>query len=250
MNISKYKLNPKSAYERIEVPKDFFCFTHPSRILVAGPTQSGKSHWILSLLREREKQYPVKFDRVIFCTPYTHLKEDYCNELKKIVPDIEFLGELPDIESDSLGTSGIKTLLICDDLMDEFFESKQMNSVLTALSHHGSISLIVTVQNLHIQRKDSVTKRSQFSYIVAFVGKGNKTSIKTLSTQFFPGRKNILSNIASWISSNLSEDKSKYLVIDVNPRSEVPEALSIRTRIFLKENKDIRPIYFVLNSEI
>ena len=57
-------INPNLAVQQIKVSKNFGRFIHPVRLLVSGPTNSGKSEFCLNLLRYRDQLFDQQFKRV------------------------------------------------------------------------------------------------------------------------------------------------------------------------------------------
>ena len=53
---------------QLKVSRNFNRFVSPARILVSGPTNCGKSFFILNLVKERDVQFDTKFTRVSLIT--------------------------------------------------------------------------------------------------------------------------------------------------------------------------------------
>ena len=151
----------------------------------------------------------------------------------------------------------------------QFFKSKSMYDLMSIFSHHANISVVVTSQTFHMSDKDSVKMLRNFSDFCLFLNRGDKTTLRILSSQFFPGKQNALTKIGNWISRNLPNDFAKYLVIDSNHHSSIPDCLQVhfhgsksllevgkstvfqvRTRIFpIGDSHGAEPIYFYVSEE-
>ena len=85
-------------------------------MLISGPTMSGKSHFIKSLIQNRNELFDVTFGRILYSTPYALSKIPYLDQLREMCPDIELAHSVPDFQKDQLFDDEKPTLLILDDL--------------------------------------------------------------------------------------------------------------------------------------
>ena len=132
-------------------------------------------------------------------------------------------------------------------------------------SHHAGISLVVTSQNFHMSRADTTFLRNfseyciflnRYSYLsivtsqyLIFYFRGDKTTLRVLSTQIFPNRGNILTKIAEWINQHMVQSQSKYIFLDCNNRTHLPENLQIRYIPFINKKKQIRTIIIPFQNQ-
>ena len=75
--------------QEINVSPKFTQFIHPGRILISGPTHCGKSYFCLNLVKYVDRLFDTKFERIIYCTPVSYLKQDYLNQLREANKNIE-----------------------------------------------------------------------------------------------------------------------------------------------------------------
>ena len=109
--------------------------------------------------------------QIIYCTSFSHLKEDFFGKLKDVYEDIYIVHDLAEIQNTIEGSDHhLPILVILDDMMYQFFASKYMTDLMTINSHHAAISIIVTSQNFFVRTnsRDSSTIKSQFSEYVIF----------------------------------------------------------------------------------
>lgn len=80
---------------------------HPFTTIIAGPTSSGKSWFIKTLLRERSSQITENIDEIIYCIPEGQVvdSEMIYNTLHEGIPDVQIFADLK------------PRLVILDDLM-------------------------------------------------------------------------------------------------------------------------------------
>ena len=92
-------------------------FVHPFTAFIAGPTGSGKTQFVVELLKNRKEFISPTPQRIIYC--YSIWQEKFDN-LKKLIPRIEFNEGLCDVMELN---SKINNLIVLDDLMREASES-------------------------------------------------------------------------------------------------------------------------------
>ena len=104
-------------------------FKHPSTIIIAGNTNSGKSSFVQKLIRYKNQLITPRINRIIYCfseykprLAYDHMTT-YSRGYSESLISKEKLG------SDS------ETLLVIDDLSDEV-KPDEMTRLFTKLSHH------------------------------------------------------------------------------------------------------------------
>jgi hypothetical protein len=155
-----------------------FRFKHPFCMMVAGPSRSGKTHWVMNLLRERRIE-PVPH-RIIYC--YAHWQEKY-DELKQFAPNTHFNQGLPyayflkQLEN---------CVIVLDDLMDVAMKEPTIMSIFTEGSHHRNVSVIFLSQNIFHLGKHSRTMSLNVQYMVLFKNARDQSQIQTLARQMFP----------------------------------------------------------------
>ena len=76
-------------------PAKSFKFKHPCCMMVAGPSQSGKTTWTVRLLERRNERFQPAFDVILFC--YSQWQKNY-DDLKRLVPTTQFHQGIPSLE--------------------------------------------------------------------------------------------------------------------------------------------------------
>lgn len=182
-----------------------FKFKHPFTCLVAGPTQSGKTHFIFELINNLSALVEPTPTKIIWCFGEYQPKLD---ELPKNVIKSYGLSALDEI--DPADTN----LVIIDDLMDEAGNSKEVSKLFTKGSHHRNLSVILVVQNLFHQGKVMRTISLNCHYIILFKNDRDKRQITYLASQSFPGKLDFLEKAFKMATSK----PHGYLLLDFNPK--------------------------------
>ena len=147
---------------------DAFQFLCPFSCLIAGSSGSGKSSFVMKLIKNVHHMLLHRVECIIFC--YSVYQPLY-DEIKHLV---SFEEGLPDITQ---FYGGFPTLLLMDDLMGMVNASVEL--LFTKLSHHLNISVIHITQNLFQGKKR--TGRSRSIVITLFCSKMYATKRNLLS---------------------------------------------------------------------
>jgi hypothetical protein len=156
-----------------------FQFKHPFTCLICGPTQSGKTEFMLELLQNLSTMVTPTPTRIIWCYGEWQNK---LGQLPKSVRLSEGLAGIHDINPEE------KNLLILDDLMDEAGEASEVSELFTKGSHHRNLSVVFITQNLFHQGKKMRTISLNAHYFVLFKNPRDAGQIRHLATQLFPGQ--------------------------------------------------------------
>lgn len=100
-------VNPELQIQKFQFNHNVNRFIHPFRMMIAGPSQSGKSTFIFNLLKHRQELFSTSFSRVIYFVPSHNLDahQNFIAKLKSVFRDLEVQTDLPkssDIKGDRL----------------------------------------------------------------------------------------------------------------------------------------------------
>ena len=200
-----------------------FSFHHPTSIVVAGPTRSGKTYFVIKCLKHSLIQpFP---NRILFL--YKEWQPAY-DELKILLPDVEFHEGVDAASLNSL-TVADKNLVIIDDLMSSAGDSKQISKLFTQESHHKNLTVIFLVQNLFYHGKEMRNISLNAHYLVLYKNPRDKSQIRYLAQQIFPENTKFLANAFN----NATLHPHSYLLLDLHP--ETLEDFRTLTNIFPEE---------------
>jgi hypothetical protein len=228
----------------VDIQKNDLLFQSSFRMLLAGPSGSGKSQMIFNLIKYRKQMFLCPFSYIMYCRPPNPSSKDvnFENKLKEACDFIQFHDGLPNFEEISY-ISGEK-LIILDDLILAVVSNSDVFNAITVGSNHHNINIILTTQNLYLQGKFSKTLLRNTTEKILFKDKSDKQWLETQSKQMF-GDQEFLPRAMSWLQQNISNSYEHYILLDQNPKSKLHDDMLARTRI-LPDPKTglIEPIFF------
>ena len=209
-------------------------FKHPSTILVAGPTGSGKTVFVQRLLCEN-MLFPRPTRIVIV---YGEWQKIY-DELLKVIPTLEFLkGPSPPSLYESFDVKE-NNLLVLDDQMTEGENTGQIEKYFVQGSHHRNLTVVFIVQNLFGKNKALRTSSLNSNYLVLYKNPRDKQQMGILGRQMYPHAwKNLLAAIG-----DATAEPYSYILLDMCP--ETPEEYRVRSNIFPSEHDIPTTVYII-----
>lgn len=202
--------------------KHGFELKHPTTVLVAGPTQAGKTEFVINLLKHNLISPPP--DTVTWA--YGHKNDRQMDKILKVEPKTEFIEGIPTLDNIDASKNN---LLILDDLMDEIGKNVKCSNLFTRGSHHDNMTIIAIIHNLFNQQKYTRTISLNTRYYILFKSPRDSQQIEHFGKQIFPHNKH-------FITSALQQATKKpfgYLIIDLHPQT--PDSLRVCTGIFSGE---------------
>lgn len=184
---------------------------------VAGPSQSGKTHFVLKLLQNRDELFQQPLNKVLWCYGIQDL------QLQRILQErgYKMQRRLPtesDIEPNSI--------CVLDDLLTESESSKEVTNMCTRVAHHKSCCIILIMQNLFPAGKESRTRSLNTHYYIIFKNPRDKLQFETFARQINPHRVKHL--IGAY--EDATREPHGYLLIDFT--QDCPDDIRYRTHIF------------------
>ena len=190
---------------------------HPFSMIIAGPSQSGKSSLTRKIL-ESDIITPAP-QKVIWA--YAEWQPLYDDMKKTGLVDYFVEG----LEFEELVDGMTPTLLVIDDLQDEASCDKTIADWFKRKCHHRNLSIIFIVQNLFFQGKKSVDISRNAHYVIVFKNPSDKRQINTFAQKSFPGHIPFITQLYSDVCSKAHG----YLLFDFTQTAD--EAVRIRTGI-------------------
>ena len=189
---------------------------HPFTCVVAGPTISGKTHFVSKLIENAEALLHPPPQKIYWC--YGEWQEGYRRLSRRGVQFLE--GMSPDKLLDPL----FRNLVVIDDLLAE--TDARVTKIFTKGSHHRNTSVIFISQNLFDKNKENRTITLNSHYLVLFKSPRDAQQVEHLARQMYPGKVKYMREAFA----DATAQPFSYLLIDLKP--DTPEDLRLRTKIF------------------
>ena len=194
-----------------------FKFALPCRVILSGPSMSGKSSMLLEFMKNYDTFFNKKFDYIIYFYPeqdgLARSRHAYINQLREHVPDLIAIEGTPSVNKIAQ-LDGSKCLFL-DDMFQILADSQDFVHLCTAGSHHADISFFVTTQNLYWSSQHRVTILRQMTDLIIFPGILDKSVLHTLSRQLFEDRQ-FLVHCFEWLRTYFKPQYRRALWIDMN----------------------------------
>jgi hypothetical protein len=202
-------------------------FRSPTTIGIFGATQAGKSTFIRKLLNESANMFTIPPKWILYCYGVEPSNAD------ELVDSIEGLTLNEGIPSEELINEKTANrehgVIVLDDLISAVMKSNKAESLFIMGSHHKRLTVILVSQNMFYQAKAARTISLNMHYMVLYRNLRDKSQIKCLAQQIFPGQ---VSEFMA-VYNDIHKDPFNYLVIDLHPHADGEYRL--RTHIFTDE---------------
>ena len=208
-----------SSFETINV--DDLKFKIPFGMIISGPSNSGKTHFLLKLLKYSEQLFkPIPKTILYVYGEYHSFIPELESEGIRIcagMPTDDMLSELPR-----------PFLLVLDDLM-LIVRENTLSELFTKKAHHQNFGVIFVTQNLF--EKSMRVARNNSQYLVLMRAPNAVMQIRNLGAQLFPGQLQYF--LDAYRQATLLP--YGYLVLDLHAGSS--PLLKVRTNIFPEESE-------------
>ena len=203
-------------------------FRHPSTILIAGPTGCGKTQFLLKLLTSNNAIDPAP-ERITWV--YSEWQPAY-DALKRVLGWCTRF--IKDYEATELYNSidpNYRNVLVLDDQMGcdgtcGGDGAVTLTKLFTQGSHHRNLTVVYVVQNLFNKDRTMRTVNLNSHYQVLFKNPRDKTQVRTLGQQMYPGNSHFLVDAFE----DATAAPYSYMVLDLRP--ETPEDIRVRAKVF------------------
>lgn len=194
-------------------------FKAPFTAVLAAPSCSGKTTWVLKLLRFLPEIVDGDIHHIVWCY----------GEEGAIPPEVASDDNIRKFEGVPTEDSGIlvpKTLILVDDLMHEAY-NETISKVYTRISHHREVSMILISQNVLFQSPHARNISLSTKYFILLRNCRERSQFAYLARQIYPENPKSLCEALfdAW------SEPFGYLVVDVNPQQS-SDAVRFRRNIW------------------
>lgn len=196
-------------------------------LIIAGPSQSGKTSFVLDLLDHRDEIFNCQTNRVVWCYGI------YQPKLNAVLQGKGFT-----LHSNIVDVSNIQPydIVVLDDLIHESKNSQDVTAMFTRAAHHKPCFIIFIMQNLFPPGKEARTRSLNTHYYVILKNPRDKSQIEFLARQILPRHPKTLVDIFE----AATEKPHSYLFLDLT--QECPEEYRFRSNLFNPPLVIYRPI--------
>jgi len=206
----------------------------PARIILLGPSMSGKSTWLLELLKNQEKTFKEEFDFIVYCTGIE--QPEFEKKLKEYFsPDLKIFYNLPTekILTKKLFINKKNPCIILDDMASEIKNTKILSDLFTKISHHTNLTVILTVQTLFWPGESMKIANRNATHFIIFKSPREGQGIRLLSRQIFPSTYKCMIDAYE----KVTETPFACLVVDLTPSCH--KHYRLRSNIFSDDNYSV-----------
>jgi hypothetical protein len=186
-------------------------------MVVGGPTQLGKTAFVLKLIKHARDLVQPPPEKILYC--YGEYQESTFKEARR--GGVQFHAGLPNLDWFDGKHSW---LVILDDLMAEADQS--VSDLFTKGSHHRNVSVIFIVQNLFQKTPWARTISLNSHYTVIFKSPRDMGQFSIMARQMYG--KNWQFAAEAFVDA--TREPHTYLLIDMQPDTD--ENHRLRTQIF------------------
>jgi len=195
-------------------------FKCPFGCLVSGPSMSGKSHFILNIIKRADEFFDRKPDRIV--DAYGSWQPAF-----EQVKNVEFVSGMDGLMSVSFNPK-FNNLLILDDLMEELSNDKKASTLFTRDMHHKNVTVFFIVQNLFKQGRSMRDVSLNCQVLVLFNSPRDVEQIKVLQRQ---------TGIKSLEEAYTAAIKDRYGFLVVNLQAHISSNLRLQFGILDKHRR-------------
>ena len=168
-----------------------FCMEHPFRLILGGPSQSGKTFFTKRLVSRSQEIISPPPRRIIWA--FGERNAVATDEIQSLSPvPVSFVEGLPDLNEMSDEPQDGPTLIILDDLMHSAAKSQTVGEIFTKMSHHRDVSVVLMLQNIFHRGPSMRDMSINAKYMVLFKNPRDNGQIRYLARQIYPGNEEFL----------------------------------------------------------
>ena len=183
-----------------------------STMIVAGPTQSGKTTFVQHLLQNADIMLRDRVSKVYWICSMLPFDKN---------PAYQYMVGIPN----SFSFVQNNSIVVVDDLMSESQNNTAITNLFTKITHHLNVFAIYITQNYFSQCKDGTCRRRNAQYLVLFKNPADISEVRYLETKMFPHRAYYPMEV---YLSAVGSHPHGYLFLDF--RQETEENLRVRTQ--------------------
>jgi hypothetical protein len=198
-------------------------FKHPANFLISGPSQSGKTEFVCSLLKH-SNLFTTRFAYIIW---FYGEKNKQIFQLKShLGKKLEIIEGLPTSLDEYMRANEGPGCLIFDDLMHGVNKHEDISQLFTRGSHHRNLTVIYITQNFYSVGNTRKNLTRNAHYIVVFDNPLDQKIVSCLAQQIMPN------NHKTFLSIYQAATKKPYGYLLIDGHQTTKPETRYRTDIF------------------
>ena len=186
---------------------------HPARILVCGPTMSGKTTFIKNTILHPRSPFEV-----LYICAHRLDQPAYCEIINTLTGRDIPVHTYTDIPEEPIKFDpSRKNVLIVDDLIAEADKSKIMGHLIRDGSHHDNITLYL-VSHWVCGTGDARHQRLQMDYLCFFEFPADKKAVYAIAGQLTPGHVSRFMRLYE----DATDEEFRPLIVDIKAKKHEP----------------------------
>lgn len=200
-----------------------FRFLTPTTISITGASSSGKTSYLVKILKKAEHLFDPKPKNLIIV--YSQYQDLY-DEIKKL----ENFDSIRFVEGFNINIEEVNdAILVFDDQMRQLFQNPGAGDLFLKFSHHNRVTVITLTQNLFPTGKYSKDIRLNIHYYVIMKSFTLQSQVKYLGLQLFSQYKHFL------VSAYKKACEKRYSALVINLHPQTDDLIRVVSNIFEKE---------------
>lgn len=201
-------------------------FRTPCTFLLAGPSQCGKTSFLLNVLRSRHEMFDVAPDHVIYfynrAQPIFKKFKDLVAKWINALPTADVLNEMTLPQADGRGT-----IVVIDDFMQQI--NADISTLFTVLCHANRATVFLLTQNIFASNPAFRTISLNTTYMAIFKNPRDSAQINHLAKQLSPGN-------PRWVVDAFracTQSAYSYMLVDNHQKTD--ESIRVRSNVLQSE---------------
>ena len=196
-----------------------FRLHHPYGMLVIGPSQVGKTTWLLKAITSPDMIQPPHKEIYYFYTEHNKAFEDY--------PSINFIeGFDPTFISKEFlsGKEDKNICLVLDDFQDSAIAKDLLSSLFLRVIHHRGVSCVATLQTAFPRQLNGPELSRNCTYKCIFKNASERSETNMIGSKMFPRQSKYWGEVVDFCHGS-----GKYIFLDLH--WDCPQQYRVRTGV-------------------
>ena len=190
----------------------------PANILVAAPSQSGKSSLVKEIILNRDELFDCKTMHILYCYK---IDQELYSPLKNQT-DISFHEGVPTREMlEKISNKKEHVIVVFDDLAHDLLSKENISfteTCFTVLGHHLNISYIMIAQNLFQKNLRHISINVHIFFVCNYIRDINQVFV--LARQCFAHKASVFMDIYNdALKSSKNDTLPSYIMLSCHPHS-------------------------------